>query len=229
MNKIEKELIDKAKEVLKDDPGMDMFDSGDLSFDNNYKNNSIVKGPVFNKITNEFDFITTSLMDGLKVEDIPVHGNSVISSQYPASIGTKDSGYMAKKLLALLQMMIIDEPGTDCGTKQTIPIKIASSNKNILVYTYIEENGQLKLLTPENISSYVGKIVNIRTPMTCLSSKICNKCAGELFYKLGANNAGLFSGYLSHAMLNLALKSKHDASIKLYQIDTENIISDIKN
>ena len=31
---------------------MDLYDSGDLSFENNYKNNAIIKGAVINKITN---------------------------------------------------------------------------------------------------------------------------------------------------------------------------------
>ena len=42
MVKISNELLDYTKEVLKNDPGMDLYDSGDLDFSNNYKNNSVI-------------------------------------------------------------------------------------------------------------------------------------------------------------------------------------------
>lgn len=227
MTKISDDLIKKAKEILKDDPGMDLYDSGDLNFGNNYKNNSIIKGPVINRLTNEYDFIDTSFMDGIKKEDLDVHANSILAAQFPASIATADSGYIGKKLIALLQMMQIDEPGTDCGTKNLISVDIDSHNKDNMIYSYIEENGNLIELNPDNINSYVGKTVKMRSPETCLNEKICSKCAGNLFYKLNVRYAGLFATQISHAALNLGLKAKHDTVIKLYTIDPDEIIQDL--
>ena len=228
MTKISDELIAYAKELLKGDPGMDLYDSGDLDFSNNYKNNSIVKGAVMNKITGEYDFIDTSFMDGIKIKDLPAHANSILASQYPASIATKDAGYMGKKLLALLQMMEIDEPGTDCGTKNLVPIQINKHNSSNLLYRYIQEGDSLLLLDRSNISSYIGKTVMMRSPMTCIShSKICSKCAGELFYMLDVKYAGLFAVQISHAALNLGLKAKHNSCVELYTLDPDRLIEDI--
>lgn len=227
MNQIEKELVEFAYNLLKDDPGMDLYLSGDLDFGNNYKNNSILKGPVKNKITNEFDFIGNSFMDGIEIKDVPAHANSILTAQFPASIATKESGYMGKKLLALLQMTEVDAPGTDCGTKATIPITVTNGNKNDLKYSYHLVGGQLQLLTKENINSFVGKTIMVRSPMGCTTQKICNMCAGELFYKLGVEQAGLFATQLSHSALNLALKSKHVQTINLYEINPDTIIEDI--
>jgi len=61
----------------------------------------------------------------------------------------------------------------------------------------------------------------------CVSKKICSRCAGELFYKLDVKQAGLFATQLSHAALNLALKSKHDGTVSLYNIDPVKSIEDI--
>ena len=227
MNDIEKQLIEKAKELLKDDPGMDLYNSGDLSFENAYKNNAILKGPVMNKITNEFDFIGSSFMDGIEIKDIPAHANSILAGQYPTSIATQKSGYMGKQLLALLQMMEIDVPGTDCKTKSLIPITVTQKNKNDLLYSYIQVKDQLQLLTPDNMKDYVGKNVMMRSPMSCVSSKICSLCAGELFYKLDVKQAGLFATQLSHSALNIALKAKHDTTLNLYEIDPNKVIEDI--
>lgn len=228
MDKIQKELIAYSKELLKDDPGMNLYDSGDLDFNNNYRNNMIIKGAVKNEITGEFDFIDTSFADGLKIKDIPAHANSILASQYPASIALAQSGYMGKKILALLQMTQIDNDGTDCGTKKLIPIKVTKQSGTNLVYSIFKDRtGKERVFENKDIQDYMGEVIFIRTPMTCLNEKICSKCAGRLFYLLGINNAGLFTTQLSHANLNLALKAKHDNSINLHVINPSNIIIDI--
>lgn len=227
MTKIADELIDYAKELLKDDPGMNLYLSGDLDFGNNYRNNNIIKGAVKNEITGEYDFVDTSFADGIKIKDIPAHANSVLSAQYPASIATAKSGYMGKQLLALLQMMQIDAEGTDCGTKHLIPVTVTKSNGSNLLYSYFVENGKEKIFNEDDINKYMGKQIWMRSPMTCLNDKICSKCAGRLFYLLGIVNAGLFSTQLSHSSLNLALKSKHNSVVELYNFDPDNIIKDL--
>lgn len=228
MTMIAKELTDYAHEILKDDPGMDLYLSGDLDFSNNYRNNAIVKGAVKNELTGEFDFIATSFMDGIDVHDIPAHANSILASQYPASISTADSGYMGKKLLALLQMMEIDEPDTDCGTTRLVPITVTKTNKNELLHTYFQVGDQLQELTQENIDSYMGKVIMIRSPMTCKNDRICSRCAGNLFYQLGVKHAGLFSVQISHAALNLGLKAKHNSVVELFMLDPKSLIEDIR-
>lgn len=227
MTQISDELVAYAKEILKGDPGMDLYDSGDLDFGNNYKNNAIVKGAVMNKITNEFDFISTSFMDGIDVKDIPAHANSILAAQFPASVATQSAGYMGKKLLALLQMMEVDEEGTDCGTKNLIPITITKTNKDAVLYTYITDNGQEIMLTRDNVNQYVGKTVMMRSPMSCTSEKICSKCAGKLFYMLGVKHAGLFATQISHSALNLGLKAKHNSLIDLYTLNPDELLEDV--
>lgn len=227
MTKISDELVAYAKDILKNDPGMDLYTSGDLDFGNNYKNNSIIKGAVMNEINDSYDFISTSFMNGIDIKDIPAHANSILASQYPASIATADAGYMGKKLLALLQMMEVDEEGTDCHTKNLIPITINNHNKNDLLYTWIKNGNDEVMLDRNNISSYVGKTVKMRTPMSCINDKICSKCAGKLFYMLDAKQAGLFSVQISHAALNLGLKAKHNSVVEIFSLDPSTLIEDI--
>lgn len=75
------------------------------------------------------------------------------------------------------------------------------------------------LLTPDNINSYIGKIVNLRSPMYCRDNHICNKCAGELYYKMGIDNVGLISNVIGTSMTTLELKRFHNSSIKLKEIN----------
>ena len=81
---IEKALIEKTKEVLKDDWGMDLYNSGARgSVNNNLKNINMIRGAVKNPGTGKYDIVTTSLMDGMRKKDIPAASNSIVSGAYP--------------------------------------------------------------------------------------------------------------------------------------------------
>jgi hypothetical protein len=116
----------------------------------------------------------------------------------------------------------LDEVGSDCKTKQTVEILIDNPKEFLL--RYIEENGKLILLTPNIVNSYKGKYVKMRSPMFCKSQKICNKCAGELYYKLGIPNFGLVSNIIGTSILNLSMKLFHDTTVKTTEIDINNYI-----
>ena len=225
--KIEQALLAKAKVELKGDPAMDLYDSGARgTFNNNYKNNNLLKGPVYNNITKKFDFVSTSFMEGIKKEDIPVHGNSIIAGAYPSAVGTQKSGYFSKQILAALQTEVLDSRGSDCGTKECITVALTNDNINDFMYRYVVEGSGLDMIDEKNYKSYIGKTVSMRSPMMCTSDRICNKCMGDFFYKLGIENVGLVSSVLSSKLLNLKLKAKHDTTQKMNEIDINNVFID---
>lgn len=80
----EKEVLDKAREALKGDPGMALYDSGARgSFDNAYKNNSAIRGPVYNPSIDKWEFVSKSFVEGLDKEDIAVMANTIVTSELP--------------------------------------------------------------------------------------------------------------------------------------------------
>ena len=162
-------------------------------------------------------------MTGVQTCALPIF----LAAQFPASVATRSAGYMGKKLLALLQMMEVDEEGTDCGTKNLIPITITKANKDAVLYTYISDNGQEIMLTRDNVGQYVGRTVMMRSPMSCTSDKICSKCAGKLFYMLDVKHAGLFATQISHSALNLGLKAKHNSLVDLYTLNPDELLEDV--
>jgi hypothetical protein len=84
---IEKTLIAKTKEVLKDDIGMDLYLSGARgSIDNNFKNINLTRGAVKNLQTGGYDVIKGSLMDGLDKKDMAAHSNSILMGAYPKAV-----------------------------------------------------------------------------------------------------------------------------------------------
>ena len=78
----------------------------------------LYKGATMNNITGEYEIVRSSFMDGITKQDIPSFGTSVVSGAYPKAVGTAESGYLTKQLLAAMQGEVLDEHGSDCGTKK---------------------------------------------------------------------------------------------------------------
>jgi len=220
--KIEKELIDMAKEELKNDPGMDLYNSGAHgSFENNYKNIAVVKGCVYNPITDKWDFVESSFMEGIKKDEIPVVANSIPMGAYPKAIGTQVGGYLSKQFTAAFQGNVLDTPDSDCHTTGTLEVTITPWLKSQLIYRYIVEGNKLVLLEPDTIDKYINKKVKLRSPMFCTGDKLCSKCAGSLFYKLGIKNIGLTTSRVASTILNLNLKKFHNSTANINNIDLD--------
>lgn len=222
--KIEKELLKLADETLGKDHGLDLYKSGARgSFGNNYKNISVMKGSVYSPTSGKFDIVTSNFMEGIKKEDIPVHGNSVITAAYPKAIGTATSGYFSKQIIAALQAVVLDEPGTDCGTKGVLKFTIRPSMKNDFLYRYMKEGSKLILLDETNIDKYLNREIQLRSPQYCIGEKLCSKCAGELYEKLKIKNIGLTASRASSTLLNLSMKKFHNTSASIYELDVKNL------
>lgn len=220
---VEKKLTAMAKEELKDDHGIDLYDSGARgNFANNYKTMCIMKGPVYSN--GAFHTITNNYSDGIEKRDLTAHANAGINSQYPKSVGTQIAGYLFKRMSSGFQSIVADKPGSDCGTQLTIEVAITNANAKDFMDRYIVENGKVVLMTADNISKYIGKTVNLRSTMFCKGGNVkCNKCLGEIYYLLGIENVGLSVAKAATKILNLNMKKMHDASAKLYNIDLNDI------
>lgn len=224
-NKIEKELITMTKEELKDDIGLTLYTSGARgSFENNYKNLFLTRGPVYNPNTGGYQIIKRSFMEGLEKDDVPSYGTEVINGAYPKAIGTAVAGYATKKFFAAYQSATLDKRGTDCGSKAYRKTLITKKNYQKLIYRYIVEGNTLVMLDNSNIQSYIGKVVNMRSPLYCVGDKLCSKCAGDLYYRLGIENIGMTTSAVGSGLLKLLMKAFHDSSVKISEINIDDII-----
>lgn len=229
MSQLEDKLVASARKLLKDDPGMTLFDSGSRgSFENDYKTMAIAVGPVENPVTNKFDFVKSNYMDGLQKEDLVAAGNIVVTSEYPKAVGTQVGGYLTKQFYAVYQSIVVDEPGTDCGTNECLDVYVDDFNADLITYQNIKSpTGKLITLTEDNIVSYMGKTVKLRSPMFCTTDKICSVCAGKRFGNMDIVNAGLISGKISNNLMNKRMKKRHNMKVALDDVDINNLL--IKN
>ena len=222
--KIEKELTDAAKKILKGDPGMDLYDSEARGNFGNYKNMNLFKCATMNNQTGKYDIVRTSFMKGITKEDIPSFGSAVVAGAYPKAVATQDSGYMSKQLLAAMQNTVLDEKGSDCHSKKTLKVKLTPKNKQDFLYRYIVENGKLVCLSPDIIDKYIGKEVNMRSPMYCKNVKKCNICSGDMSYKLGIVNVGLGCSRVATTLTRMGMKKFHTANIKSKTINVDDML-----
>lgn len=213
-------LIDFAKkDIGEDDPGMDLYRSGSkASFENNFSKLFLMNGPIMDLNTGKLRTSTTSYFEGVKREDLDLYANANTSSAYATAVNTRTGGYLVKKYMASLQSLVLDKEKSDCGTTKTIDVKITKDNKSYFIYRNIKEGNKIVNLNKQNIDSYIGRTVKMYDPMTCKGDKICNKCAGDLYYKLGIQNIGLTLSKICSSIMNKSLKKKHDATVKTYEI-----------
>lgn len=222
---IEKELVNYAKEILKDDPGLDVFLSGGGgNLSNNFKNMYIMKGAIKDPnpdAKRQFNIATSNLIDGVSAEEYSLYANALTNGPYSRAKKTEIGGYYENLFRAAFQTITLDKPGSDCGTDKYITVTLTPKNINSYMYNYIvKSNGDLEELTMDNVDKYMNKKVNLRFIIYCKGKQhICNKCAGNFFYRRGSRNIGLATQEMPSAMKVASMKAFHDGSLKTVEID----------
>lgn len=228
LKKIEDELIDLSKNIFEDLADTEIFDSkcSKGNWTNSYKNMTLMRGCIrsLDGDPTKTTISTSSLEEGIPPQELHNYADILNQGSYSRAISTRDGGYETKKLSASFQSVVIDDEGTDCHTTKFLKILVTDNNVEYFINRYIKKGNQLVLLTNENKSQFINKVCEFRSPLFCLGDKICNKCAGELFYKMGIKDVGLICSNIGSAVLNASLKQFHDLSLKLTEIDLDDYI-----
>lgn len=219
---IQEELIQMAKELMKDDQTIELYDSGARgAFDNAYRQDQLIKGPIYNAANKKYEIMTASLYEGASKTDLAAFANAVVSGQYPKAVGTRESGYAAKRINAALQSEVLDDRGTDCKSKSPAVIELTKDNVSMYKYHYIMDDGKPVRLDDTTSKKYTGKTVRMRMPSTCTGSKICNICAGDRFYLLGVTEVGLTANRLANSLLQGGMKLAHDTTVRTFDVSKD--------
>lgn len=222
---IEKKLLAFAIEYLKDDPALDVYLSGaGGSIPNNFKNMYVMKGAVRNPdpdAPQEFNIAQSSFVDGISAEEYSLLANSLAGGPYARAKKTELGGYWEKLMTSAYNTVIMDEPGSDCGSKMGIEVVLTKKNKSSFMYSYmIKNDGSLEELTTENVDKYIGKKIKFRYAGFCKSKTgICNCCGGNFFLRRGNKNVGLAVAQIPTVLKLRSMKSFHDSTISTTEID----------
>jgi len=227
--KMEQELLDYAVEYMKGDPSMDMFLSGARgNIKNNFKNMFVMKGVIKDPDPNAkqpYKVATSNYIDGISPEEYALFANALAAGPYSRSSKTQNGGYLEKLFLGALQHIVAGEPGSDCGTKNTITVKLDKSNIKVYMYSYIKEGDKLIELTSQNMNKYIGKTVKMRFASLCeyKNGVKCNKCIGNAWYIVNKKNIGASTPKIPSTLKNISMKAFHDSVQKFEPIDIDNI------
>lgn len=221
-DQISNELLDYAKELMKDDPAMDMFASGaGGSFDNNFKNMFIMRGAVKDPTPNKgYNLITSNYVDGINKDEYAAIANTLAAGPYARSKKTEVGGYWEKLFMAAFQHIVLLDPGSDCGTDRYIEMNVTDKNIDSIMYSYAIVGNKLVEITSENRDQFIGKKIKLRFSSMCRAKNgICNKCAGNLFYRLGIKNVGAATPQIPSKLKLLSMKLFHDDQLNFVEMD----------
>jgi hypothetical protein len=223
--KMEQELLAYAKELLKDDPGLDVYESGaGGSFDNNFKNMYIMKGAIKDPDPNakkEFNIAMSNYLDGISADEYSLLANSLTAGPYSRAKKTEVGGYWEKLFGAAFQTVSIIGEGTDCKTDGFIEVTLTDDNYSLYMYNnIIKSNGELEELTTDTLPKYLNKKVKMRFVTKCKAKGgYCEACAGRFFTRRGNLNIGLASIQVPAKIKLLMMKQFHDSTVKTVEID----------
>lgn len=222
---IQNQLLDYAKEYLKDDDCMDTIDSGaGGTFGNNFKNMYVMKGAIRDPDPNTkkpYKVVTSNYIDGISADEYSTIAGSIAGGAYSRGKKTETGGHWEKLFISAFQHIQLDPPGSDCGTDKYITVDFSDQKIDDYMYSYvIKNNGDLELIDSTTRAKYDGKVVKLRFASMCKSKTgICNKCAGELYYKIGLTNIGMAMSQVASILKNICMKAFHDSTINTTRID----------
>ena len=222
---IENQLIEFVKEYLKDDPALDSYLSGaGGTLGNNFKNMYIMKGAIRNPDPNakqEFNIATSCFIDGFSSNEYSLLANSLSGGPYSRAKKTELGGYWEKLVETAYSSVLIDEPGSDCGSDKYIETVLTNDLVTMFMYSYIiKPDGSLEELTSENVDKYINKKIKVRSTLFCKSKTgVCNCCAGNFFYRRGSRNIGLVCSQIPTKLKLQSMKSFHNSTISTTEID----------
>lgn len=98
---------------------------------------------------------------------------------------------------------------------------VTEKNIDMIMYCYvIKNNGELEEITSKNKDKFIGKRVKLRFSSMCEAKNgICNKCAGNLFYRLGIRNVGASTPQIPSRLKVLSMKLFHDDQLNFTEMD----------
>lgn len=225
MKAVEDNLIDFAKDQLKDSESADMYNSGArASWGNNFKNMYLVKGPI-KHTDSTYSYASGSYISGMKKEDFSAINDAAVGGPYSRSNKTREGGYLEKQFTNATQHIKVLPKGSDCGTDRCIKVTLTKKNISMWMYCFYKNGNSYTEITTDNKDKLIGKTVMIRYSGFCKAKNgcICEKCAGTLYNRIGIENIGLGVMIMASSIKLSAMRAFHDSSLSLSVIDPNEV------
>lgn len=224
--KFENELKNFDSEFLKDDPANGTFIKGKVK--------DTARKKMFLNLGAEAGFeesvelkpVINSLEEGWPTdpEQFTAMMNGLRAGSFSRGSETVKGGVSAKILLrAANNFKIVD---TNCETKIGISRIYNESNKSQLLNRYVVTGTNSELVTEENVDSYLGKQLNVRSPLYCKlkGDNICKYCAGLKLFKF-PTGVTIPLTEISAIILTASLKKMHGTVLATKKLNLTSLVS----
>lgn len=137
------------------------------------------------------DPIAESYVEGFNSKDFFKTGAGTRKGISDRVLNTADTGYLSRQLVYALQRVEADPTRYDCGTKKFFKLKVTKDIAHRLYGRYMLVQGKPKeIKDPDKL---IGKVIPLKSPLYCLTPKVCKTCYGKLLER----NRTLFVGILA--------------------------------
>ncbi len=218
---IEAELMAMDKAWLEGDESLGFHGAiGGKSFGVHRKKTFCTVGGIesFDDEGGNFDFVDNALVEGWDIDAFQAIANDIRKGSYSRGKETAKGGALTKFILRVFQdvRITVDDCGTTRGLKKTFS---ESDSKAFLGRTIIV-SGKSVMLTKENFSRYVGKLVTLRSPTHCKAvDGLCFVCSGDNFRSLGVEAIGPLAIAISSKFMLASMKALHGKQLEVVNVD----------
>lgn len=246
IDSIKKKLLEEYKDQLDNPVKVVELENKLTAIDNEYLADDPAANNIFNKKsktarkklflmygetqdflkTNDSKVVIKSLQEGIETsKDVfPLFMNDLRSASFDRGASTALSGYSYKILQRSLSGLRISK--TPCNTTRGLVRSITKDNYKKLVNRYIKNKNWLLIENIDQAKEYIGKEVEIRSPMYCTSSSnsICYACMSENYKNLPSGITNLASG-ISSVLMNAFLKKMHSSITETTNIELKDLVT----
>ena len=221
-------LIKKSEKLLakhlKDTGLSDLQESGAAKGWGNTRQILVAKGIIADPQGNVLDPIVGSFADGLTNKEYFKQAAGARRGIIDRVLNTADTGYMSRQLAYVTNSVEIDRMLKDCKTKRTLDQRLTSMLISRLDGRFIIKNG--KVIEFDKNKHKVGDVIHLRSPIFCISPKLCHTCYGKLLDRHKSPYAGIIAAQLiGEAGTQTIMRTFHTGGA--VDIITKDIIGDI--
>ena len=152
------------------------------------------------------DPVIHSLVNGLTPEEFFTTCYGGRKGLIDTADNTAKSGYLTRRLVYLLSPLKLSDKDT-CSEDRTLQFYVRDDKIASMLHGRYTKQGKI---TDENCKEFVGKVIDLYSPITCTDKEICQRCYGDLFNIHKSHYIGLIAAQsLGERTTQLTLRTKH--------------------
>jgi len=154
----------------------------------------VAKGLISDNEGNIQEPIAQSYAEGMTSKDFFMSGAGSRRGIADRVLNTADTGYLSRQLVFALQRVEADPTIFNCKTQRGFQLKVTPDiARRLEGRYYLNKVGNPIKLDP---SKAMGKVISLKSPLYCISPKICKTCYGDLLERNRTPYVGVLAGQI---------------------------------